>query len=407
MVASKQVFTSRLARLSLLDGEGLAIGRIRDVVILPTAGGEPPRALGLVAAVQRRQIFVNLGRVAELSVEGARLQGGTVDLRRFSSRPEEMLVSDVYGRTVVDKTLGDRVVLDVAIAPSTRRPGGWDVSALALGGTHALRRRTSEIVAWDEHAELFRGGVLAEQLVSLRDMHPTDLAGEVETMSLTRRQQLAEALQDEEIADLLEEMPEQEQIRFLAAMDLERRADIVEEMQPDDAADLLAEMAPDQRERLLAAMETVDAAEVRRLLRYDATTAGGLMTSQPLIVGPMVPVAEVLARMRDPKLTVAAATSVYVCEPPTATPTGRFLGGVGFQRLLREPPASPVGDCVEDVGFVRPEVHERQLAARFAAYNLISVAVCDDAGRLVGAVTVDDVVDRLLPAGWRRGGDRR
>jgi Mg/Co/Ni transporter MgtE len=131
------------------------------------------------------------------------------------------------------------------------------------------------------------------------------------------------------------------------------------------------------------------------------------MTSQPLIVGPMVPVAEVLARMRDPKLTVAAATSVYVCEPPTATPTGRFLGGVGFQRLLREPPASPVGDCVEDVGFVRPEVHERQLAARFAAYNLISVAVCDDAGRLVGAVTVDDVVDRLLPAGWRRGGDRR
>jgi CBS domain-containing protein len=398
-VAQRQIFTSRLSRLNLLDVDGLAIGRIRDVVILPAAGGEPPRALGLVAAVQRRQIFVNLGRVAEVSLDGVHLQGGTVDLRRFSSRPEELLASDLYNRVVDGKT-----VLDVAIVPSTRRPGGWDVSSLALGGTHALRRRTTEVVAWDEHAELFRGGVLAEQLLSLRDMHPTDLAGQVELMSMSRRQQLAEALQDEEIADLLEEMPEQDQIRFLAAMDIERRADIVEEMQPDDAADLLAEMPIEQRERLLAAMETVDAAEVRRLLRYDGATAGGIMTSQPLIVAPTVPVAEVLARMRDPEMTMATATSVYVCEPPTATPTGRFLGGVGFQRLLREPPSSPIGECVEDVGFVRPEVSESEVAAHFAAYNLISVAVCDDAGRLVGAVTVDDVVDRLLPTGWRRAG---
>jgi Mg/Co/Ni transporter MgtE len=111
----------------------------------------------------------------------------------------------------------------------------------------------------------------------------------------------------------------------------------------------------------------------------------------------------VLARIRDPELTVAAATSVYVCEPPTTTPTGRFLGGVGFQRLLREPPAALIGDCVEDVGYIRPEMPERQVAARFAAYNLLSLAVCDEAGRLVGAVTVDDVVDRLLPADWRRG----
>jgi CBS domain-containing protein len=401
-VATKLIFTSRLGRLPLLDGEGLPIGRVRDVVILPAAGGEPPRVLGLVASVQRRQIFVNLGRVAEFSVDGVHLQGGTVDLRRFSPRPEELLASNLYNRVVAGRT-----VLDVAIEPSSRRPGGWDVTNLALGSAHALRRRTTEVVAWDELAELFTGGALAEQLLSLRDMHPTDLASEVQMMSLTRRQQLADALQDEEIADLLEEMPEQDQIRFLAAMDIERRADIVEEMQPDDAADLLAEMQPEQRERLLAAMESVDAAEVRRLLRYDATTAGGLMTSQPLIVAPTAPVAEVLARIRDPELTVVSATSVYVCEPPTTTPSGRFLGGVGFQRLLREPPSTPIGECVEDVGFIRPEVPESEVAARFAAYNLLSVAVCDTAGRLLGAVTVDDVVDRLLPAGWRRVGVKR
>jgi Mg/Co/Ni transporter MgtE len=179
---------------------------------------------------------------------------------------------------------------------------------------------------------------------------------------------------------------------------------VVEEMQPDDAADLLAEMPADQRERLLTAMESVQASDLRRLLRYDATTAGGLMTSQPLVVTPDTPVAEVLARIRDPDTPVTAAAVVYVCEPPTATPTGRYLGSVGFQLLLRQPPSALVGLCVEVSVFVRPDLPERELAAQLAAYNLVSVAVCDDDGRLLGAVTVDDVLDHLLPADWRKTG---
>jgi CBS domain-containing protein len=389
-VPTEQIFTSRLNGLPLLDSEGLSIGRVRDMVILPSAGGESPRAVGLVANVQRRQIFISLN--------GVHLRGGTVDLRRFTRRPEEMLASELYNRPVDDGT-----VLDVAITTSEQRAGGWVVSALAIGSGRTLRRRsTPHVVPWNQHAELFKAGVLAEQLVALREMHPTDLANAVETMSATRRRQLAEALEDEEVADMLEEMPEQDQIRFLAGLDLERRADVVEEMQPDDAADLLAEMLPEQRERLLAAMEAVEAAEVRRLLRYDAKTAGGLMTSQPLVVAPDVSVAEVLARIREPDIVATTAALVYVCEPPTTTPTGRYLGSVGFQRLLRQPPAILVGECVEESGFVRPELPESDVAARLAAYNLIGVAVCDDAGRLLGAVTVDDVLDRLLPVGWRR-----
>ena len=175
-------------------------------------------------------------------------------------------------------------------------------------------------------------------------------------------------------------------------------------MQPDDAADLLGEMPAEQRERLLTAMESVQAADLRRLLRYDATTAGGLMTSQPLVVTPDMPVAEVLARIRDPDMPVTSAVQVYVCEPPMITPTGRYLGSVGFQRLLRRPPATEVGECVESSVCVRPDLPEPELAARFATYNLVSVAVCDEDGHLLGAVTVDDVLDHLLPAGWRRTG---
>ena len=243
---------------------------------------------------------------------------------------------------------------------------------------------------------------MAEQLIQLREMNPTDLANAVETMSATRRRQLAEALQDEELADVLEEMPEQDQVRLLASLGLERSADVVEEMEPDDAADLLAEMPPEQRERLLAAMETVQADDLRRLLRYDATTAGGLMTSHPLIVPPDTPVAEVLAQIREPEMDMTRAAQVYVCEPPSVTPTGRYLGTVGFQQLLRQPPASSVGECIEESNFIRPDLPEKEVARRMAAYNLIGVAVCDEAGRLVGAITVDDVMDRILPAGWRK-----
>jgi Mg/Co/Ni transporter MgtE len=109
--------------------------------------------------------------------------------------------------------------------------------------------------------------------------------------------------------------------------------------------------------------------------------------------------------MRDSDVSPTRAALVYVCEPPTATPTGRYLGTAGFQRLLRHVPSSPVGQCIEESSFIPPELPESQVAARLAAYNLLGVAVCDPAGRLLGAVTVDDVLDRLLPAGWRRRRD--
>jgi CBS domain-containing protein len=398
-MAGDQVFTSRLRGRPLVDSEGLTIGRVRDVVILPGPGKEPPRALGLVVTLQRRRIFVNLGQIAEISLEGAHLQGGTVDLDRFTRRTGEILASELYGQQVQDGT-----VVDVAIIPSEKRRVGWEVSALAVSRGRSLLHRGPEIMPWDAHPELFKADPLVEQLAELRDLQPADLATAVEGLPASRRNQIAAALEDEELADLLEEMPEQDQIRLLASLELERSADVVEEMQPDDAADLLAEMPAEQRERLLTAMESGQAEDLRRLLRYGPKTAGGLMTSEPLIVTPDTPVAEVLARIRAPDMPIASAAQVYVCEPPMVTPTGRYLGSVGFQRLLRRPPSTLVGHCVEGRVYVRPDLPERDLAARFAAYNLVSVAVCDDDGRLLGAVTVDDVLDHLLPADWRRTG---
>jgi CBS domain-containing protein len=398
-MADHQVFTSRLRGRPLLDSEGLTIGRIHDVVILPGPGKEPPRALGLVVTLQRRRIFVNLGQIAEISVDGAHLRGGAVDLDRFTRRAGEILASELYGQHVQDGT-----IVDAAICSSEQQRVGWEVSVLAVSHGRSLLHRGPEIVPWDQYPELFKTDPLTEQLAELRELQPADLATAVEGLPPSRRDQIAAALDDEKLADLLEEMPEQDQVRLLASLGLERSADVVEEMQPDDAADLLAEMPAEQRERLLTAMEAVQAEDLRRLLRYGPKTAGGLMTSEPLIVTPDTPVAEVLARVRDPGMPVTSAAQVYVCEPPMVTPTGRYLGSVGFQRLLRRAPATLVGQCVEARIFVRPDLPERDLAARIAAYNLVSVAVCDEDGRLLGAVTVDDVLDHLLPADWRRTG---
>jgi CBS domain-containing protein len=397
MVVDVQVFVSRVIRLPLVDRDGATLARVEDLVLSPAHSGRAPRLLGVVANVQRRRIFVGSGRIKNIEVGGVRLRGAAVDLGHFERRPGELLVV----ADLLDHMVETRTVMDIALT-SSDQPGLWEVAAVALGSRGPLRRRTIEVVDWRQVAKLFDTGPMAAQVAALREMNATDLASAFKALPVDRRRLLAEAMDDEELADVLEELAEDDQLRLLAEMDIDRVADVVEEMQPDDAADLLAEMDGEQRLRLLEAMDPEEAAPIRRLLRYGATTAGGLMTPEPLILPPQASVAEALARIRQPDLHPAVAAQVFVCEPPLQTPTGRLVGVVGIQRLLREPPSSTLAGCADEAGFVRPDLSELRVAEMLAAYNLIAVAVCDETGRLLGAVTVDDVLDRTLPAGWRQ-----
>src|SRR5205823_6090888 len=142
-------------------------------------------------------------------------------------------------------------------------------------------------------------------------------------------------------------------------------------------------------DELLGAMDPDEAEPVRRLLTYDPDSAGGLMTPEPIILDPQATVAEALARIRNPDLSVPLAAQVFVCQPPLETPTGRFVGVAGIQRLLREAPSKPLGRCLdEDWEPVAPGLGDRQVAARLAAYDVVTLPVTDDSGRLVGAVTI-------------------
>ncbi len=200
----------------------------------------------------------------------------------------------------------------------------------------------------------------------------------------------------------MEELPEDEQIELLGGLADDRAADILEAMGPDDAADLLRDLPPEEAERLLRLMEPQEAAPVRRLLVYPDNTAGGLMTSEPVILGPNATVADALARVRAPELSPALAAQVYVVRPPYETPTGRYLGLAHFQRLLREPPGTLVGGVIDiDITPLRPETSLPEVTRLLASYNLVAVPVLDEQARLVGVVTVDDVLDHMLPADWR------
>lgn len=396
-------YVSRVARLPLQDGDGDTIGQVEDVVIAP-AGRLAPRVLGFITQVQRRRIFVNANRIGDLEPTGVRMRTGSIDLRPFRKREGELLALGDLVDSPVEVDGVQQYVRDVGITPSESPGSMWELATVALGGRGPLaRRRTPVIVPWEACRSLFDMGADAAEVAEMREMRPADVANRIRALPLEKRQRLAEIMEDERLADLLEELPEDEQIRLINGLDLERAADILEEMDPDDAADLLGEMSAEERARLLEAMEPDEATPVRRLLTYESETAGGLMTPEPVIMSPESTVAEALAMLREASLPVALAAQVFVVNPPLSVPTGRFLGTIGFQRLLRHPPSANLGDIVpERSEHLSPSTPQLEVAGRLAAYDMVAVAVCDGARHLVGVVTIDDVMDHLLPTGWRR-----
>ncbi|MCU1364609.1 MAG: hypothetical protein JWN39_248, partial [Ilumatobacteraceae bacterium] len=240
-MAGDLVYAFRVMRLPLLDAGGATIGRIEDIVIVPSRSDTPPRVVGYVATSQRRRIFVNGTRFSHIDGDGARLRSWDVDLHPFKAKPGELLV----GRDVLDKKIGDETVSDIALRSTTDgRATYWELAKIRLARRNALRRRPSyRLVDWDEVPTLFNSGApMAAEAASMRDMHPSDVATVVRTLPLAQRKQLAAAMDDERLADLLEELPEAEQLRIIEGLDLDRLMSVLDEMEYDDLADLLAEM---------------------------------------------------------------------------------------------------------------------------------------------------------------------
>jgi Mg/Co/Ni transporter MgtE len=410
--APTRVFIARLADTAVFDPMGDPVGRVRDVVVTLRIGREPPRVLGLVLEVPgRRRIFLPLTRVTSIDA-GQVITTGLVNMRRFEQRPTETLVlGELLDRKVT--LLEDSSTVTVEdVAMEQERNRDWRLTRVFVrrAGKGLRRRGEAFTVDWDAVTGFSlseEGQGAANLLATFEKMNVADLATVLHGLSSKRRIEVAAALDDERLADVLEELPEDDQVEILGKLAEERAADILEAMQPDDAADLLSELPQDDAERLLKLMQPDEAEPLRRLLEYSDDTAGGMMTTEPVILPPDATVAEALARVRQPELSPALAAQVYVCRPPAEVPTGTFIGIAHIQRLLREPPSALVSGILDTrIEPLQPDVPLAEITHHLATYNLVAVPVVDARNHLLGAVTVDDVLDHLLPENWRER-DRR
>lgn len=399
---------ARLQGCAVFDPAGDRLGKVRDVVVVYRPA-DPPRVIGLVCEITgRRQVFLSINRVTSIA-QGQVITTGLINVRRFQQRGGEVRVlAELVGRKVaLSDGTGTAVIEDVAI--ERNRIGEWAVGQLFLRkpktSASPFAKGPTTFSTWSAVSEQRKPGEAqsAEQLVATySDLRPADLANTLLDLPESRMIEVAEELPDDRLADALEEMPEDEQVHIIEQLDDERAADILDQMEPDDAADLLAQLPEPRLQALLELMDPEEAEDVRNLLQYSPDTAGGLMTPEPIIMSAESTVAEALALIRRHELHPALAAAVFVTLPPFETPTGRFLGVVHFQRMLRYPPHERLGAILDDsMDPVSAHASAAEVARLLATYDLVSLPVVDVANRLVGAISVDDVLDYLLPEDWR------
>ncbi len=408
-----RVFLARLAGTAVFDPNGDQLGKVRDAVATMRSNNQTPRILGFIVEVPpRKRIFIPITRVTSID-NGHVIITGLLNMRRFEPRTNEISVlSEMLDRSVTLIETNEKVTIE-DIGMELSKTGDWFIEKVHVmrRGVGLRRRGASSTVAWNEISgftisETNQG--VSNLLGTLSNLRAADLASVLHDLTVKRRAEVARALDDERLADVLEEMNEASRVELLAELEGERAADVLEEMDPDDAADLLREIGQEKAQTLLALMEPEDAEDVQRLMHYEDYSAGGMMTTEPIVLTADSTVAEALSRVRLSEVTPGLASQVFVCRQPLETPTGRLMGVVHIQRLLREPPATLLGSILDsDIAPLVAETPLSEVSSYLASYNLLAVPIVDVNERLLGVVTVDDVLDHLLPENWRQDETKR
>ena len=354
---SRRVYIGKLAGTSVFDPLGDQVGKIHDVVVIFRLKSEA-NVIGFVVEVgPRKRVFLPLTRVTAIE-SGSVITTGLLNIRSFTQRPIETL--ELFDRVVtMNDGSGQVRILDVAMRQ--RRPKDWVISTL-----HVQRVRTSSLgftrsgetltVDVSEVSGLLKtdSNQAATALVQYtEDMRPADLADFMHTLPQDRKMAVAMQLTDARLADVLEELGNDDRIAIVSALEAARAADVLDVM-------------------------------------------------QPVIFGPNATVAQMLAAVRREDIPASIATVAFIARPPQETPTGQYLGMVHIQRALREPPQTLLGTILDrDIESVDPNAHIATVTRLLATYNLTVLPVVDEDGHLHGAVSVDDVLDELLPEDWR------
>jgi CBS domain-containing protein/sporulation protein YlmC with PRC-barrel domain len=417
MIFFAEAYLSDLMRMNVLDRDGALVGRLRDVAIRP---GEvfPLVTKLLVRRRGHRELLVlpwNL--VRSVSSESITLLKSAAELTPTALEPDEILLAaavldrqivDVSGRRVVrvnDLKLGSvqgqvrLVAAGVGTRSLLRR---LNLEGLALRVWSWFGRRPHEhLISWEHvHAveptsQQLRLGLERDKLQRL---NPADLADILGELSALDRAAVVSSLDDETAAAAMEEMEFDLQKSVLDSVEDEKAADILEEIAPDAAADLVGDLPKERADELLRLMEPEEASDVKELLKYPDDSAGGLMTMDYVTIPAGMTAQEAIDYLRK---VGEEAETIYYCY--VVADGNRLVGVLSLRDLIIAPPAQRIDDImVRDVMAVQPLVSQEETAQLISRYNLLAIPVVDDAGQLLGIVTVDDAIDAVLPTRWKK-----
>jgi CBS domain-containing protein len=407
------VHLSSILRSPLLDRVGERLGRVEDLIVRLADGGYPP-VTGLKARIGGRELFVPADRIAELAPGAARLSGEKLSLKRFERRVGEVLLGqDVLGRKLVNVEADPPRLLSAQEIELTCVDGWWRVVGVdprtGARVRRMLPRRLRGLIGdrpfldWTD-LEPFVGHVPSARLRfshrKLANLHPAEIADLVEAASHEEGEELIEAVgQDRELeADVIEELDEHHQLEFLRERPDPQVAAVIARMAADDAADLITEIEQDRRGRILALLPATQRRQIEALLDYNPSTAGGLMSPDFVLLGETDSVAAALGRVRSSDLAPGALSTVFLSNAE-----GALSGSAPIVTLLRADPAVPLREVAErEPESVRPDADLPEVARTMTDYNLLTLAVVDEDDRMMGVITVDDVLELTLPTNWRR-----
>ena len=403
---------SSLVGAPVLDRAGERLGRLVDLIVRLDGRSVHPPLSGAVANIGGRELFVPMDVVDSIEGDGVRLKGETLNLGRFERRRGEVLLGkDISGRHVIHME-GARLVRanDVELACIDRRwtAVGVDTSSRPVMRRvlpRFLRRRVTAgpVLDW-AHIEPFVSHVPTARLRlpfrKLAKLHPALIADLVEAASHEEGEEIIEAVgQDRELeADVFEELDPEHQVEFLNSRTDAEAARVLARMAPDDAADLITELDQERRLPVLQLLPGPAQRKVRKLLSYNPETAGGLMNPEFVELPATGTVKEALAGVKASKVPAEAVGVLYLVDGDAC-----LTGTVLLADLIRATPSTVLRDVARaDPIALQPDADVHEIVRKMTDFNLAVVPVTDDSGRMLGQITVDDVLELLLPSGWRR-----
>jgi CBS domain-containing protein/sporulation protein YlmC with PRC-barrel domain len=406
------IHLSSVAGSSLLDSEGERLGRVEDVIVRMDHGQGLPPVVGLRARIGGREMFVPIDRVEQLGPDNVRVSTTKLNLAQFERRPGELLLrEDVLDRSLINVASArlvkarevDLICQDGAwrvagIDPSLR-PRLWRLLPRRFRGHDSEH---TQFVPWSD-IEPFLGHVPTSRLKlatrRLRGLHPAQIADLVEAASHEEGEEILEAVgEDKELeADVFEELDDEHQVEFLRERSDKEAAEVLSRMASDDAADLLLELDQERRIPILNQLPAAKQRKIRSLLGHNPSTAGGIMNPDFVSVPAGATVGEALARVRNSDMSPQQVSILCVVDDH-----GKLVGTVSLADLVRANPDQRVETITEaTLPTVHADADIPEVARVMADYNLMAIPVVDGEAKPEGIISVDDVLELLLPEEWR------